>query len=90
MKILHLPLIAKWYEMIDRGEKLEEYRENKPYWRKRLLSNKYDAVKFRYGYTTRTMTFRIKQIRFGIGKKEWGAGDNEVFIIELDKRIMEE
>lgn len=90
MKILHLPLMAKWYEMIERGEKLEEYRENKPYWRKRLLSNKYDAVKFRYGYTTRTMTFRIKQIRFGIGKKEWGAGDSEVFIIELDKRIMEE
>ena len=90
MKILHLPLMAKWHEMIKSGEKLEEYRENKPYWRKRLLSNKYDAVKFRYGYTTRTMTFRIKQIRFGIGKKEWGAGNNEVFIIELDKRIMPE
>lgn len=88
MKILHLPLMAKWYEMIERGEKLEKYRENKSYWQKRLLSNKYDAVKFRYGYTTRTMTFRIKHIRFGIGKKEWGAGDNEGFIIELDKRIM--
>ena len=88
MKILYLPLKKKWYEMIESGEKLEEYRENKPYWQKRLLSGKYDAVKFRYGYTTRTMTFQIKQIRFGIGKKEWGAGDNEVFIIELDKRIM--
>ena len=43
--------------------------------------------KYCYGYTTRTMTFRIKQIRFGIGKKEWGAGDNEVFIIELGERI---
>ena len=31
MKILHLPLMAKWYEMIERGEKLEKYRENKPY-----------------------------------------------------------
>ena len=90
MKILHLPLMAKWYEMIESGEKLEEYRENKPYWQKRLLSNKYDAVKFRYGYTTRTMTFRIKQIRFGIGKKEWGAEDNEVFIIELGERIKKE
>ena len=87
MKILHLPLMAKWYEMIERGEKLEEYRENKPYWQKRLLSNTYDTVKFRYGYTTRTMTFRIKKIRFGRGRKGWGAGDNDVFIIELDKRI---
>ena len=90
MKILHLPLMAKWYEMIEGGEKLEEYRENKPYWQKRLLSGKYDAVKFRYGYTTRTMTFRIKEIRLGKGKEEWGAGDDEVFIIELGKRIMEE
>ena len=88
MRTLYLSLNRQWYEMIESGEKQEEYRENKPYWQKRLLSNKYDAVKFRYGYTTRTMSFRIKQIRFGIGKKEWGAGDNEVFIIELDKRIM--
>ena len=87
MKILHLPLMAKWYEMIERGEKLEEYREDKPYWQKRLLSNTYDAVKFRYGYTKRTMTFLIKKMRFGRGKREWGAGDNDVFIIELGKRI---
>ena len=30
MRILHLPLIAKWYDMIERGEKLEEYREDPP------------------------------------------------------------
>lgn len=39
-KILHLVLKAKWYDMIDRGEKLEEYREIKPYWEKRLLDYK--------------------------------------------------
>ena len=121
MKILHLPLMAKWYEMIERGEKLEEYREDKPFWRKRLMEcfrsdkngcadaifpkcrqcfctygaskpgkfKKFDAVKFRYGYTKRTMTFRIKNIRFGKGKKEWGAGSNDVFIIELGERIKE-
>lgn len=87
MKILHLPLMAKWYEMIESGEKPEEYRKNKPYWQKRLLSSKYDAVKFRYGYTPRTMTFLIKKIRLGKGKKKWGAGDDEVFIIELGERI---
>ena len=37
MKTLHLPLKAKWYEMIESGVKTEEYREIKPYWMKRLL-----------------------------------------------------
>lgn len=27
MKILHLPLKAKWYEMIESGVKTEEYRK---------------------------------------------------------------
>ena len=38
MKILDLPLKAKWYSMIECGEKTEEYREIKPYWCKRLSS----------------------------------------------------
>lgn len=33
---LYLPLKKEWYEMIERGEKREEYREIKPYWIKRL------------------------------------------------------
>ena len=39
MKTLHLPLKAKWYEMIESGVKTEEYREIKPYWTKRFLKN---------------------------------------------------
>jgi hypothetical protein len=35
--MLHLPLKKEWYEMIERGEKREEYREIKPYWIKRLV-----------------------------------------------------
>lgn len=35
-KILHLPLKAKWYEMIESGVKTEEYREIKPYWENRI------------------------------------------------------
>ena len=37
MKTLYLPLKKEWYEMIESGEKTEEYREIKPYWEKRLL-----------------------------------------------------
>ena len=87
MKILHFTLMPKWYEMIERGEKLEEYCNNNPYLQERLLSGEYDAVEFRRIYTQRTMTFRIKDIRLGKGKEEWGAVDNEVFIIELVERI---
>lgn len=37
MKILHLPLKAQWYEMIESGVKTEEYREIKPHWIKRFF-----------------------------------------------------
>ena len=48
---------------------------------------KYDAVKFSYGYTKRTMTFEIESITIGKGNPEWGAPTEEVFIIKLGKRV---
>jgi len=48
----------------------------------------YDAVRFRYGYTKRTMTFKVKSISFGMGKPEWGAPtDKQVFIISLGEKL---
>lgn len=96
MKILHLPLKAKWYEMIESGVKTEEYRELKTYWVKRLtclyykgviIFTNYTHVVFSYGYTKRTMTFEIKSITIGKGKPEWGAPNEDVFIIKPGKRI---
>ncbi len=37
MKILHLNVQKKWYDMIESGQKREEYREIKPYWFMRLI-----------------------------------------------------
>lgn len=37
MRILEAPLMFVWYDMIDVGEKPEEYREIKPYWFKRFV-----------------------------------------------------
>ena len=37
VKILHLPVKAKWYEMQKSGEKPEEYRDMVPYWTKRIF-----------------------------------------------------
>lgn len=87
---LHLILKKKWYNMIESGEKKEEYREIKPYWEKRLrkpnLSDfiNYDTVTFHLGYTNRTMSFKIKGIVIAEGKSEWGAEPGkEYFIIRI-------
>lgn len=37
MKVLHLTLNKKWFDMILSGEKKEEYREIKGYWANRFL-----------------------------------------------------
>lgn len=37
MKILKLTLEKRWFDMILSGEKLEEYREIKPYWCQRFI-----------------------------------------------------
>lgn len=44
MKILHLTLKKKWFDMIASGEKKEEYREIKPYWFRRLVLKGKDAL----------------------------------------------
>ena len=111
MKILDLPLKKKWYNMIESGVKREEYREIKPYWKKRLLFcyeaggwcdecyciscparvekmySDYTHVRFRYGYTKRTMLYELGAITIGKGKKEWGAPDYDVFILKLGERV---
>lgn len=101
MKILYLPLKKEWYEMIESGVKTEEYREIKEHWIKRLAyispdyelgkyvyrPKPYTHIKFSYGYTKRTMTFQCEGITIGKGHKEWGAPDEDVFIIKLGKRI---
>lgn len=119
MKALHLPLQEKWFNMIESGEKNEEYREIKPFYCNRILyhiplplafwsdilnnvraaghpyqhllrdygTRGFTHVRFTYGYTKRTMTFEIESITIGKGKPEWGAPEEDVFIIKLGKRI---
>ena len=105
MKILKLPLKKEWYNMIESGEKREEYREVKPYWSKRLVGvdkplfshrygyqhanvKGYTHVLFRYGYTKRTMVFKIDDITIGRGNPNWGAPtDKDDFIISFTKKF---
>lgn len=99
MKILHLTLKKKWFLMIASGEKKEEYREIKPYWRKRLLnildegdkiiyrpSKSFDAVLFRNGYSKDSPTIMVefKGCEVCTGHPTWGAEpDKEYFVIKL-------
>jgi hypothetical protein len=50
-EVLHLTLERKYFAEIVEGDKRIEYREQKPYWRKRLEGRHYDVIKFRNGYT---------------------------------------
>lgn len=40
-------------------------------------------VRFRRGYTSISMTYKIESITIGLGKSEWGAGADPCFIIKL-------
>ena len=47
----------------------------------------YTHVRFRYGYTRRTMLYKIDEITIGRGNPYWGAPtDRDVFIISLGER----
>src|SRR5262249_11035712 len=50
-KVLHLTLEREWFDQIAKGIKRNEYREYKPYWKRRLEGRTFDLVRFRNGYT---------------------------------------
>lgn len=84
--ILDLILCHKWYDMIESGQKTEEYRELSDYWQRRLGKYTYNFVRFHRGYTTRTMLFEFR-LKQGIGRPEWGAPDYPVYILKLGKLV---
>jgi hypothetical protein len=81
MADLHLVLKWHWYDMIERGEKREEYRELKKFYMDRLSTKKYDKVVFHKGYSNETMTFDIISIEIGKGKEELGAETNKDYFV---------
>lgn len=85
MRILHLTLKKKWFDMIASGEKREEYRELKPYWHSRL-NKQYDVIEFRNGYAKDcpAMIVELKEIVKSLGIVEWGAPEKKpVYILRL-------
>lgn len=91
MRVLHLTLKKKWFDMIASGEKKEEYREVKEYWEKRLMHRFFDPVythvQFRNGYAKNSPTILLEidgNINISKGKQEWGAEEGkQYFVIKL-------
>jgi len=79
-KTCHLVLKHKWYDLIEKGEKTVEYRDDTPYWRARILGC--DRVTFHRGYTKTTMTFEITFKSYGLFALVQGQIE-----IHLGKRI---
>ena len=88
MVILDLNLKRKWFDMILDGTKTEEYREIKDYWDKRLKKN-YSHIRFRNGYNKEApeMIVEVKGFRKGVGNPEWGAPEEEVYILSLGEIV---
>ena len=65
---LHLVLAYVWYDMIERGEKLEEYRSTCDTWNKRIWDKRFvlKKVVLHRGYTKRVMEFKIDMIAMSL------------------------
>lgn len=97
MRVLHLTLKKKWFDLIASGKKVHEFREDKPYWRKRLvdehlgIGNHFDIVRFRNGYRKDApeMDVECKGISFTHPKwftfKNGESFDCDVIVISLGK-----
>ena len=83
-----LPIKRKWFDLIKSGVKTEEYREIKPYYDsrfKRYFGNKV-CIMLRNGYSRNSPSLMCDVIiKKGIGKSEWGAPDEECYILEILK-----
>lgn len=89
---LILNLKKEYFIEILNGTKVEEYREVKDYWTKRL-NKEYDKVIIKMGYPkkgdkTKEMIFKYNgYIKKKIKHKHFGDKEIEVYAIQLSERI---
>ncbi len=95
-RILHLTLKKKWFDLIAQGKKKEEYREDKPYWRNRLMEKcsccsvysqlkQFDEVHFKNGYHKKCPFMRVKWKRMYQAKVDFEDKEKDMFVIKLGK-----
>lgn len=90
MPILHLALKGVYFDQIQRGEKLEEYRLCTPYWQKRLEGRSYGGITLTKGYpakddTSRRITREWRGYRKAtITHPHFGSDPVEVYAIRVN------
>jgi hypothetical protein len=95
IKILHLNLRKKWFDMVFEGIKTDEYRGLTSYWTRRLFDldgkpKKFDFVCFRNGYSpfADEMIFEFNGIETGFPNPEWTDKPDECcFKIKLGDAV---
>lgn len=97
--ILPLVLKKKWYDLIDSGEKKEEYREYKRFWSVRILhwldeaqsKNLVPVIAFSLGCRPATMFFKVPEYPVMQSDEsnhpEWGETAVPHYVIELGERV---
>jgi hypothetical protein len=90
-----LTLRRRWFDMILDGDKIEEYRDDSPYWQTRLLDTWQDdgknmRVVFRNGYSQNSPAFiaDVTASRRTGGFPEWGAEPGKPYIVLKINRIL--
>lgn len=86
--MLTLPIKGKWFDMIESGEKREEYRALSKYYMSRF-GGKVGRfqLRLRRGYCGEDPTLECEvSVKVGRGKPEWGAPKGQdVFILKIHK-----
>lgn len=95
--VLPLVLKGKWYDMIASGEKKEEYRDNKRFWRTRFSNIIFKArnedvpmvVAFSRGYQKQDMFYIVDKTLYADGSDhpEWGEPETPHYVIRLGERV---
>lgn len=88
--MLTLAIKKKWFDMIDKGEKPEEYRDIKPYYNSRLepYEGTEQDIILRNGYSSSSPMLQITAlVTKGTGNPEWGAVDGvKYWVLKIKKR----
>ena len=80
-RTLHLNLHRDFFAAIAAKKKRIEYRDQTPYWKKRLEGRKYDFIQFRNGYATNAPEMLV-EFR---GIRRYGKGPKAYYAIRLGR-----
>ena len=79
--VLHLNLQREFFRQIADKTKRIEYRDQTPYWKKRLEGRHYDLIRFRNGYSKDAPEMDVEFL----GLRRYGKGKDAYYAIRLGR-----